>query len=328
MFTEGCVIMTVNYDSILNQLNKKFTLVSKNKKNYFINEEGAIVASYDANSISMYFEFPADSQEILNHHGIVVATFAKNFQVNDKIADIIIVDGLCGACNDTKMIGNYAYMTCDNSELRDFYDTNSKQKQFDQLPYEDRIKILEEMTGASFKGASIDGIRLFSSNKEAKISSCGHICSSNGIAQIKLSDEMIINGIHVNKKDIGFDLNVININGQNHIFDSSEVYDFWRHENDWYYTVGRDNVVSPETIEWTERRKKSTVDKDAVFYIGNPYSHILDTIYYNSKSSLNSRRLQMKYILSQLVPEHNSNEMMKDYDFSKREVAVEQSHKK
>ena len=92
--------MTIDYDRILNQLNKKYTVISKKKKNYFINNKEEVVASYDDHSISMYFEFPEASREIWNHKGIVVATFAKDFQVNDKIADIIILEGLVGACNE------------------------------------------------------------------------------------------------------------------------------------------------------------------------------------------------------------------------------------
>ena len=173
------------------------------------------------------------------------------------------------------------------------------------------------MTGASFKGAKIDGIKLFTS----KIASCGQIHSSNGIASIKISDEMVIDNIKVNKKYDGFDLNVININGINPNFDYKKVYNFWRQKNDWAYTPGFNKSESYQTREWTERRKKSTVDKDAIFYIGNPYSHILDPIYYDSKSSLNARRLQMKYVLSQIAS--NPDEILKDYNFNIREVDVQ-----
>ena len=271
--------MTIDYDRILNQLNKKYTVISKKKKNYFINNKEEVVATYDDHSISMFFEFPENSEEIWNHEGMVVATFAKDFQVNDKIADIIILEGLVGTCNDTEIIDNYAYLQCNNNELKNLFDTKTK------------------------------------------IAPCGQIYSSNGIASIKISDEMVIDNIKVNKKDDGFDLNVININGINPNFDYKKAYDFWRQKNDRKYTIGFNRRGSYETREWTERRKKSTVDKDSIFYIGNPYSHILDPIYYDSKSSLNARRLQMKYVLSQITS--NPDEILKGYDFNIREVDVQ-----
>lgn len=212
-------------------------------------------------------------------------------------------------------------MQCNNNELKNLFDTNYRQKQFDSLAYEEKIKLLEELTGASFEGAKIDGIQLFTSDKEAKIAPCGQIYSSNGIASIKISDEMVIDNIKVNKKDDGFDLNVININGINPNFDYKKVYNFWRHEYDLEYSNSFNNSDFYETIEWTERRKKSTVDKDSIFYIGNPYSHILDPIYYDSKISLNARRLQMKYVLSQIAS--NPDEILKGYDFNIREVDVQ-----
>ena len=313
--------MSITYDKILNHLNKKYTVISKNKKNYFINNERKVVASYDNHSISMYFEISKDSDEIHNHNGIAIATFAKDFQVNDRIADIIILEGLVGACNDAKIVGNYAYLLNNNCELRELFETNSRQKQFDSLPYEERIKLLNELTGASFDGAKIDGIQLFSPESEPKLSSCGQIYASNGVASIKLSDEIVIENIKINEQIDGFDLNIINIKGNNPNVNYTQVYNFWRHENDWMYNLGFSTAGSYETREWTERRKNSIVDEDSIFIIGNPYKHILDSIYYDSKSSLNARRLQMKHVLSQLVA--NPNDMLKDYDFNKREIDVQ-----
>ena len=109
--------MTINYDNILDQLNKKFTLVSREGKNYFLNSENAIVACYDDNSISMFFEYPEYDRQLHTNKGLAVATFVKDFQVNEQIADVIILDGLNGAYNDTKIVGNYAYIHCVNDEL-------------------------------------------------------------------------------------------------------------------------------------------------------------------------------------------------------------------
>lgn len=331
--------MDIKYDNILNLLKKKFKIISKKEKNYFVNDKNEVVATYDDNSISMFFNFPKESRTLWDHEGFIVATFAKKFQVNDTIADIIILEGLYGACNDARIIDNCVYETYNNNELRDIFETNYDQEKFDKLPYEERIMILEKMTGAKLEGAKIDGIRLFGSGKEAKISSCGTIESSNGYASIEILNEMRIDGIKVNEKYDGFDLNILNIYGKNTDFDYNKCYRYWRQENDLYYTDGiywgqendlyytddRYDTDSLEVISFTERRKYSTVDEDSIFYIGNPYAHILNDIYYNSKSSLNSRRLQMKFLLSQIASAIDLNKSLKDYSFNKRKVDVYKS---
>lgn len=306
----------------------------KKRKNYYLNEFDEIVASYDDNSISMYFDFPESSREIWNHNGRVVATFAKDFQVNSLVADVIMLEGLLGATNDTKIVGNYAYESCVSRELDDFYDSDDKQKEFEELPYNKKIEILEKLTGATFKDTIIDGIRLFPSTREAKYASCGEIISHDGIAKIKLSDDLIIDGVKVTNimyRRNGFDVNVLNIKGKNEDFDYRKGYDFWRKNNDWYYTTGRSTEGSHETIAWTERRKNSTVDNDAINYIGNPYSYLTDSIYYDSKSSLNSRRLQMQYVLSQLGPLGPMDlidKTMENYGFNKRKIDVKKRTKR
>lgn len=316
--------MSITYNSILEELNKKYHIYSKRDKDYYLNENGEIVASYDNNSISMYFDFPEESLEIMNHKGRVIATFAKDFQVNDIVADVIILEGLYGACNDSKIVDNFAYETFVNHELDDFYDSNKKQKVFESLPYEKRKEILEKLTGATFEETNIDRITLFMPQK-MQFASCGEINSHNGIAQIKLSDNLIIDGIKVSKKSIGYDINVLNIKKINSDFDYRNVYDYWKQYKGWYYTTRRNNVSSQEIIEWTERRKNSTIDSAAIHYIGNPYSYITDPIYYDSKSLLNARRLQMQHILSQIAPKESIAELMSSYNFNTRENDIQKS---
>ena len=317
--------MKISYDSILNLLNKNYSVISKDKKNYFINDKGEIVASYNKNSISMFFDFPAESREIWNHEGRVVLTFAKDFQVNSYVADVLFLEGLCGATNDTEVIENYAYFTVNNHELYNINGDNKLQEKFDSLPYEERIKILEEITGASFKGAKIDGIRLFKPEKETTYGSCGFIYSKNGIADITILDEIYIHNIKVCDivDHLNFVVNVINVKEINEDFDFDRVYEFWRKKNDWYY-----NSDEQDLTKWTERRKDSTIDESEINIVGNPYKCLLDPIYYNSKGSINTRKLKMKAILSRIAPNSKIPSILDSYDFNLRSVDVKKQLKK
>lgn len=310
----------VDYNSILNILDQKFRLVRKKEKNYFVNDRDNVVASYDDNSITMYFQFPKSDVEIWNHDGIVVATFVRDFQVNELIADVIIVEGLTGSANDTKIIKNYGYLPFRNNEV--FKD--SKQSQFERLSYDEKIKVLEYLTGAKFTNSIIDGIKLF----EEKFASCGEITASNGFASIRLSEEMEIKNIKVNTSFVGFDLNILNVNGINKDFNFEEVYNFWRNIYDWNYTTGKNFVSSAEIIEWTERRKESTVDSESINYVHPVNWDILDQMYYDSKGTVYSRRLMMKHFLSQYFSENDINMFMKKYSSNQRQIDIKKERTK
>ena len=325
--------MKVTYDSILNLLSKKYSVISKEKKNYFVNENGEVVASYNKDYISMLFDFPACSREIWNHEGKVVVTFAKDFQVNSYVADVIILEGLCGTENDTEVIGNRTYSTISNEEIYNINGKSPLQEKFESLPYEEKIKMLEEITGATFTGANIDGLRIsFGDEKEPTYGSCGFINSNNGIANIEIYGEKDIDIRNIKVSDHMFHndfvVNVMNIKAKSKNFDYNNVYEFWRKKNDWYYTIGRKNVSSPSIIKWTERRRYSTVDKSAINIVGNPYKTYLDPVYYNSKISMNARRLQMMSMLSELVPKRKIASIMDSYDFNLRNIDVNKQLRK
>ena len=268
------------------------------------------MASYDKNSISMYFN-NISRECILNHHGVVVVTFVRDFQVNSALADVIIVEGLCGAYNDTKIVGNYAYLTTVNTELRSIYGQNSEQKWFDSLSYEKRIMILKQLKGADFSGANIDGVLLFDSDSETKYGSCGNISVSSGLAEIIICDEIILKNVKINDLPVGFIVNVINVKGYNLNFDFDVVYQFWRERNGWNYTIGRENVSSPNIIKWTERRKNGTVDTSSINVLKE---QIFDPIYKGASVLLDSRKFFVTTILGKIFPQYQVNEMMKEYD--------------
>ena len=70
------------------------------------------------------------------------------------------------------------------------------------------------------------------------------------------------------------------------------------------------------------------VDKSNINIVGNPYKTYLDPVYYNSKISMNARRLQMMSMLSELVPKRKIASIMDSYDFNLRNIDVNKQLKK
>lgn len=316
--------MYITYERIFSILNSKFNLVTGQKKYYFLDKSNRIVASIDGNLITMFYDYQDHSREIWNHHGKVAITFAKNFNVNGQLCDILCIDGLCGACNDFVMNRDFFIKTTNNEEIRHLLDNhgNSLQKQFESLNYKEKIAVLEKVKGATFKGANISGIQLFGDNTKYKLGNCGHLSSANGIASFDICGEMQIHNIIVNNKMVdGFDINIINFKNICQKPNYEEVYNFYRQENDWCYNFGYNTVNSEKTRAFTERRRYSTVDENSIHF---PKSELLDPIYENGTQS----QLQMLYILNSLLDKQEAekyisshyNFNIRNFDLNKQKV--------
>ena len=105
-------------EKIQTVLSKKYTHIVKNGRTYFVDDNYNVVASSDDKSITMYFDFKKCSREIWNHYGKVMVTMISDFRVNDKTADVLVVKGLCGACNDAIITEDFAFRTGSNYTLR------------------------------------------------------------------------------------------------------------------------------------------------------------------------------------------------------------------
>lgn len=309
--------MKLTYEIIYSILNSKFKLVKGEEKDYFLDDLGRIVATIDTNLITMFYSFPPLSGEIWNHEGKVAVAFAHNFNVNGRLCDVFVIDGLCGAFNDFRMHEDFFIDEINNSEMRYLLnnDKNSLQKQFETMSYKDRITLLGASTGANFTGANIKGIQIFEDGEKYSLGSCGQLSSHNGLASFDICGVVKVDNMVVNKERYGsYDINIINCNN---VKDPNykEIYKYYRRENDWHYDKegGYNTCGSAEIRAFTERRKYSTIDKTA-FHISTPTKNVfdlmLDPIYKNDNQSLNAKRLQMIYTLNLLV---NNKKLSSEY---------------
>lgn len=299
------MVMKLTYEKIFTILYSKFELVVGKEKNYFLDEKQRIVATWDRklSLITMFYDFPKHSKEIWNHYGKVAIGFAKDFNVNGQICDIFCIDGLCGALNDFIMKEDFSIDMMNNSEMRYLLDDNknSLQKQFELLSYNKKVSILESLTGATFKGASIEDIQLFKESEKYALGNCGYLTARNGLASFEICGIVKVKNIVVNSKKDGYDVNIINFKNIQKKPNYKQVYDYYRSKNDWYYEAGYNTVGSDKTRAFIERRSYSTVDADAIHIPKDAYNFMLDPIYEKDNQSLNAKKLQMIHDLSLLL---------------------------
>lgn len=248
-------------DKIQAVLSKKYNHIMKNGKTYFVDDNYNVVASHDDKSITMYFDFKECSREIWNHNGKVIVTMISDFRVNDKTADVLIVEGLCGACNDAIITEDFAFRTGSNRTLR-----------YELGEYSNNLGSCGE---------------LYCHDQLASINICNAIRFNN----IRVSDLSYD----------GFVVNIIGNQKENNNNDYSKVYKLWRKENDWYYTYGVQTAGSYETRAWTERRNYSTVDSKDIYEVKDySIDEELAKIntFKNSTSRSKHRTAQMEYELA------------------------------
>lgn len=308
--------MKLTYEIILKVLSSNYTFVEGKEKNYFLDDSNRIVATIDENLITMFYDFPALSREIFNHFGKVAVAFAKDFNVNGQICDVLCIGGLFGG-NDFIMNKDFFIGTKYNVEMKHLLDSNENllQKQFEALNYEEKISVLEESTGAN-----IDGIQLFREVNESELGNCGHLSATNGIASFDICGVIQATNIVVKKVYKVYDINIINFKNIHQKPNYEEVYNFYRQKNDWHYNTGYKTAGSKETRDFTERRRYSTVDIDSI-HIREPImlKSVLDSIYENGNQSLNAKKLQMIYILNSLLKNRESEDYVSShYNFNVR----------
>lgn len=272
--------MEITYDKILNALKSKYHVVERNNHLYLVDDNARFVASYDENKISMFLNFPSNNNEIFNHFGRIVVTFIRNFQVNNVVADIVVVHGLCGASNDVELTGDFACSTINN---KDFYFESIEEKE----EFQNSLKIMNNNRQEINSSNNAP-----SSTLNSEFGTCGKIYVSNHIADIEIADSVRLNQINVleTEDDIMPRVNVITVKGIKEDYDFSKVFEYWRKENDWFFNT--DNTRSDFVIEWTYRREFSTVDKNSINLVGNPFSYLYESLY-NNKSPYDDNSLEV-----------------------------------
>lgn len=300
-------VLTKNiYNNILLTIRNKFKEIKGKEKNYFIDDEGRIVATLANNIITMYYSVSSDI--IWNHKNHIAVSIVKDFNVNNKVHDVMYINGLCGSTNDVKLIENYFIETYFNREL--YY-----------LPLND----LNILSKKNYFYTSI--------NKAQNFGSCGNLIVDGNQIILDICGEFIIDNIdrHLISRTNNFDLFILSPSIQNQDLNYKEIYEYHKKRHNWYYNNGKRTAGSKEKRMFDERRKESTVDKVGYANARLIENDLIDQIYYSElPKSLNSKRLQMMYVLMNNYGYNKKQalDILNEYDFNIRNVDVKRLVKK
>ena len=340
------------YDTIYNILSSKFELIEGDIKKYFYNKYGQIVATVGEKSITMYYDYPKNSRKIWNHNGKVVVSFIKEFNVNGKLCDIFFIDGLTGACNDTKVHEDYSIDTGVNRELYD----NQLQQKLNVLTSEEKTKrskkisnIYETKFGNCGKLTSENGFASFDICGLIHINNCRIAQYSDIVKKItqKKQNEYMIKCLGSYRDDEEKRINIVQEHEEKVYTDYKKIYEYFRKEYNWYFTHGYHTCGSDKTREYVYNKQKQTVASYAIhknleismLIPEELIDHILNS---NTNRSLNSIRLQIireikNYIINykenncnsaQININNHINNILSRYNFNQRKVDVLKKLKK
>lgn len=112
----------MNFNCIERRLNRWYSQVTENGVTYYLNKDGQTVATKANKLIVMYF---FDNKFIWNHNDVVAVAVAKDFVLTKEcrktIADVVVVNGLCGSTNTIIRKSNQL-LSVDSSEQLAFND--------------------------------------------------------------------------------------------------------------------------------------------------------------------------------------------------------------
>lgn len=267
----------MNFNCIERRLNRWYSKVTEKGVTYYLNKDGQTVATKANKLIVMYF---FDNKFIWNHNDVVAVAVAKDFVLTKEcrktIADVVVVNGLCGSTNTIIRKSNQL-LSVDSSEQLAFNDDYAvdivgpyeiinkgilDSKQFSTCELEGAlidiqvrdatgsIKTVPYIVGKGVVSAPRiigtlgkvldNGVFKFDKGLELIIPECLHYYSFNnlvyGILSVKAGRNSKKHPKFIQKKDY-------------------KVYSCLRKEKNWYYTYGFNTTGSAEKrskIEYTQ----------------------------------------------------------------------------
>lgn len=263
----------MKYNTLRNLVARKYNKAVVNGVTYFMNNAGEVVATENAKHNLLVMYVYSNSNTVWNHNDTVAVAVAKDFKLvhnyEVRVADVIVMDGLCGACNTIKRTSNMLLEVTSSTDV--VFDAES-------YSFVEPIQIIDrgildspQFTGANLSGALIDvtvrdakgtirkapyivGKGFVSKGK--KIGTMGHMASSTRISlEIGLDFDMsalVSNSYRGRSHTLAFDNLVYGIlqykklsrkakkkNVVKHIQPKDyNVYTYLRKDNSWYWEAG------------------------------------------------------------------------------------------
>lgn len=148
----------MKYDTLRKLVARNYKQAVKNDVTYFMNKAGEVVATENAKHNLLVMYVYSNSNIVWNHNNTVAVAIAKDFKLihnyEVRVADVIVMNGLCGASNTIERTSNMLLKV-----------TSSDSVSFDKESYDfvEPVQIIDrgildspQFAGANLSGALID----------------------------------------------------------------------------------------------------------------------------------------------------------------------------
>ena len=211
--------MKVLYKEILQKLKSRYKIIKGHEKDYLINAQNQIVGTITENLIVLFYR--CEETIIWNHQNKVALAIAKDFVYGNgedvKKADVMYIEGLCGAVNDIELTNDFYLEGNFNSEIPLI---NSKEEQDNN----------EELGTIGYVENLGDNYRFISEDFVIKFRGKKYTTNTQEMNLLILKDK--------GKAKINYE----------------DLYKMLREKNDWYYQIGCQTACSKEVREFVESR--------------------------------------------------------------------------
>ena len=211
--------MNVLYKEILKKLKSKYQIVQGQEKSYLLNEQKQIIGTITDNLIVLFYK--CEETIIWNHQNKVALAIAKDFVYGNgedvKKADVMYIEGLCGAVNDIELTNDFYLEGNFNSEIPLI---NSKEEQDNN----------EELGTVGYVENLEDNYRFISEDFVIQFRGKKYTTNTQEMNLLILKDK--------GKAKINYE----------------DLYKMLREKNDWYYQIGCQTAGSKEVRDFVESR--------------------------------------------------------------------------
>lgn len=148
----------MKYNTVLKLMERNYKKVSENGKTYFMNEFDKVVSINNRKRNLLVLYVYSSDRIVWNHYGIVAVAIAKDFKlINNyevRVADVIVMQGLCGADNGFERISNTHLEVAVSNYLSFADDENDAYYNFVEPV---QIIDMEILTSPQFPSANLKG---------------------------------------------------------------------------------------------------------------------------------------------------------------------------
>lgn len=212
--------MKVLYKEILKKLKSKYQIVQGQEKSYLLNEQKQIIGTITDKLIVLFYK--CEETIIWNHQNKVALAIAKDFVYGNgediKKADVMYIEGLCGATNDINVTNDFYLETEFNLELPSIASKEQEDPNLEELGTIGYVENLED----NYRFISEDFIIQFKGKK--------YTTNTQEMNLLILKDK--------GKAKINYE----------------DLYKMLREKNDWYYQIGCQTAGSKEVRDFVESR--------------------------------------------------------------------------